>query len=137
MSVLRNLEELCPRDGIEIGEHTVREWDQCTSSMHVDLPYEDVPGGPMLTASYGDNDSAILVADTVTARALLGAADTGRIAARVPILLLDFQVGWVGHAPVPVVQVAFMAPPDVMRKAGKLLRDTADGAANAFEKAGL
>lgn len=72
--------------------------------------------------------------DQVTARA--AAADLPGLGI-VPVLILNFGQSTPGRAPHPVARVAVLLTPDAMRKVGKVVRDAANGAANAAERATL
>jgi hypothetical protein len=114
-----------------IGDHTLRQWFEHTGDAGVDLPYEEVPDRDFPVIN-GLEDAHIV--DNVTARSAVAPMHSGRLTIKVPILLLDFSRGRPSGPPTPVVKVAFLSDPVVMRKVGKLLRDTANGAANAAER---
>lgn len=133
MSAIANLEELCPFDGRPIGDHTMREWSEhLDAPPHTDLPFEEVPDGPVMMRTA---DGQIPCADSVVARAIVFDGRQGAAIVRVPGLLLELQVGQPGDAPRTFYQCAIVGTPEIMRKLGKLLRDTANGAANAAERA--
>ena len=133
MSAIPNLDEhckLCP-DGKPIGDHTMREWSE-----HIDRPdhvldYEAVPGQLDVELD-GMN---LTLADHITMRATVLAADSGQMRIATPLLVFDFARGVLGTTPEPVARVGLLASVELMRKVGKLVRDAAYGAANAAEKA--
>lgn len=132
MSMLQGLDELCPYCHAKpIGEHTLREWDT-HAGVHTDLPYEPTGGRtPFLT---GERDGEqVALADTITARALLMSAP-GPLVAALPCLLIDFEQGDPLGPPQRLARIGLVGPPEMMRKFGRLLRDTANGAANAAER---
>lgn len=133
MSLIANLEELCPFDGRPIGDHTMREWAaHLDAPPHTDLPFEEIPDGPVMMRT---GEEEIPCADSIVARAVVFDGRQGAAIVRMPALLLDLQVGQPGLAPRTFYRTAIVSTPDTMRKIGKLLRDTANGAANAAERA--
>lgn len=46
----------CPHCGVEVGEHTIREYGLCchASGLNYVLPYEEVPGGPVRMTADAD-----------------------------------------------------------------------------------
>lgn len=133
---IRGLDEPCGLDdcGKVVGDHTMREWAEHVDRLDHDLPYEEIPGGPI---HLSDTDGSPLpVADNVTARASVMTAKSGPLDVFVPVLILEFAIGHPVNGPQPVGRIGVLGPPDVMRRIGKLLRDSANGAANAAERAG-
>lgn len=134
MSAIPNLAEACTicTDGKPIGEHTLAEWwDERHSAPHTDLDYEENPDGKPV-----DVPVEMLVADTIVARAGVQRYDlAGGAKAIFPVLIFDFALGRMGQAPEHVVTVGLLGTSEIMRKVGKVLRDTANGAANAAERA--
>lgn len=122
------VERPCPTCGRPTGDHLVREWTACFGTPWEDLAYEDTPQ-PVPPFTLDGRD--VIVADTITARAMVGADPEGRI--QIPTLLLTFAVGRPGAPPDTVAEVAFIATPATLRKAGVLIRDAANGAANRAE----
>lgn len=134
-SAVPNLDEPCAFDGRPIGDHTMREWAaHLDAEPHTDLAFEEIPDGPIMM-NVTDGDEPLAVADTLIARAAVFDATSGTMKIKVPLLLVDLQIGQPGDAPRTFYKFGFVSTPDVMRKIGKLLRDTAYGAANAAEKA--
>jgi hypothetical protein len=117
----------CPVCGREMDVHTVAEWKSCLAQTATDLPYEPV-AAPMTV------DGEFPFADHVTARAAMAQAGP----AVVGVLLLQFgqsNSGAVGGVDV-VGEVALVGTPAVLRRAGTIIRDTANAAANQAERSG-
>ncbi len=77
----------------------------------------------------GDPDPPPIV-DRITTASLVVDADGMKLAG------VRFEFSRSGpDGPIPVGAVVLVGPPEMMRKVGKLVRDTAYGAANACEKA--
>lgn len=129
--MIGNLDDVCPIDGRPVGDHTLREWDEHAARPSIDVPYEDLPDGLAMAAT-----TVAPFADTVDTRALVGTYDNGALKGVMPCLELHFQIGHPDRPPDTVTTVTYIAPPSVMRKFGKLVRDAANGAANAAERAG-
>jgi hypothetical protein len=114
------------------GDHSLREWANCLAATANDLPYEEVPDGPVDVALDGPGR---VMADNVVARSAVLDASTGAVKVLVPVLLLTFGQNAPGEPPLTVAEVALVAgSADGMRRFGKLFRDTANGAANAIER---
>lgn len=92
----------------------------------VDVPYEPVPPGLTL------DGSDLAFADHVLAKSAATVVDQ---VGALGVLALRFEASSPSGL-LPVADVAVLLPADAMRKAGKLLRDSAFGAANAAERAG-
>ncbi len=60
---------------------------------------------------------------------------SGALQVTVPGLLHEFQIGVPGQPPSTVARVAFIGNLAAMRGYGRLVRDSANGAANAAERA--
>ena len=133
MSTAQNLDEICPFDGRPIGDHTMREWNaHLDAGPHTDLPFENIPDGPVMMHI---GDEGLPTADSLVARASVVEMSAGPAVYRVPAMIVDLQIGQPGDAPRTFYTFAFISTPEIMRKIGKLLRDTANGAANAAERA--
>jgi hypothetical protein len=130
VSTIQDLDALCPHDGRPIGDHTLREWNDHMGVPTLDLDYEENPDSEIV-----DVQVEMVVADHVVARAGVQRLGGGGMTAVVPLLVLDFGQGRIGGPPVHQVTVGLLSTPEVMRKIGKILRDTANGAANAAERA--
>lgn len=132
---VRGLDETCTC-GRRAGDHTLDEWAVCLNAVDHVLEYEETPRDVqdlMRRRFKGLEDYAI--ADTLVARAAVLDAASGAVGVAVPALLLEFATGHPTLPPKQTAKVAFLGPPEVMRQVGKLVRDTANGAANAAEKA--
>lgn len=129
MSVPDSLEQPCAQCQRPIGDHLVREMVTCGLKPAVDLAYEDTPSDISHLATQFGFPAGTLVADHITAKALVIDTAIGPF----PVLLHEFMVGRPGMPPIDVVQVAYLGG-DTMRPYGRLIRDTANGAANAADK---
>jgi hypothetical protein len=133
------LDEACGVCERVAGDHTLREWATCLGTTTLDLPYEDTPPDVAATISNYVRrtyqlDDDVLVADHIVARALTLAGASGPVELRVPGLLHEFQIGIPSGPPAVVARVLFVGNPDSVRGYGRLIRDTANGAANAAER---
>lgn len=135
------LESPCPVCGRTSGDHTLREWSACFGEPTTDLPFEITPPDAAKLAAERvresfDLDSDLIIADNVlVTAATLGGAAHGGIRVRIGALIHDFQIGVSGAPPQTVAKVMFLGDPLTMRKYGRLARDSANGAANAVERA--
>lgn len=134
------LEQPCGTCERPAGDHTLREWAACMGEVTTDLPYEpsEPDAAELVAAQVREQfhlDGDLIVADHVVARAitLQGAADV--VGVTFPGVLHEFQIGLGGTAPAVVAKVLYLGDVDAMRAYGRLLRDTANGAANAAERA--
>jgi len=129
--LLSGLDAPCPICERVCGDHTLREWAACTETLAVDLPYEAVPSDIAdAVRQRFQLGSDVVVADhcVIKAVALEGAA--GYTTIRVPAVLHEFAIGQMGTAPTTVAKVLYLASPDGLRAYGRLVRDSANGAAN-------
>ncbi len=126
------LDEPCAACGRICGEHSVREWSACIATPQTDLPYESLPGDiPAFLRRRFGLDESTLVADTVIAKAVSLEGIGAGLPIATPGLLHEFAIGQPNSSPIPVAKILFLAPPDSMRSYGRLIRDSANGAANA------
>jgi hypothetical protein len=137
---LRNLDAPCPACGRASGDHTLREWSVCLGTTTTDLPFEKT--APDMARAAADAvreqfqlDGDLIIADHIVAKAMTLAGSSGLVAVRLPALLHEFQVGVAGQPPSTVAKVIYLGDAPTMRKYGRLVRDTANGAANAAERA--
>jgi len=139
--VFAELLELFAGDNLEVRMRWLERFDQAgVDALHnapvaTDLPYEDVPDGPITVALPGDEELVLI--DNVNARSTVLAGEAGTVPFALPIVILDLQQGRasIGEPPLLVHRVGIVGPPDILRKVGKLLRDACYGAANAVERA--
>lgn len=82
-----------------------------------------------------DLDSHLIIADNVVVKALTLDGASGAVEVRLPALLHEFAIGVAGAPPEMIAKVLFIGSPEIMRKYGRLARDSANGAANAAERA--
>lgn len=128
---VHNLDAACHCGRIS-GDHSLREWAARLGATAMDLPYEEVPDGPVDVPL--DSPGRVM-ADNVVARSAVIDASTGAVKVLVPVLLLTFGQNAPGEPPRDVAEVALVAgDANGMRRFGKLFRDTANGAANAIER---
>jgi hypothetical protein len=118
----------CRVCGDPIGDHPMRLWLEHTRG-GTELPYETIPKEG-LSAAFGLDCP---IADHVDVRSMVALHDRlGPLA----LLEMTWQIGDPISGPTPVTKLAFLGEPDGLRSLGRLLRDSANGAANAAEKAG-
>ncbi len=139
MSALRGLDEDCATCGRVCGDHTLREWSACMGEVTTDLPFEATPPDLAAAAAAAVRakfhlDEDLVVADRVVVKAVTLAGNAGAIGVRLPGLLHEFQIGVPGKPPTPVAKVAYLGDVRAMRGYGRLVRDSANGAANAAER---
>jgi hypothetical protein len=137
---LRNLNAPCPVCARVSGDHTLREWSVCIGQPTTDLPFEPVPDDMAEQAAEAVRaqfqlDPDLIIADHVTVRAVTLAGSSGTVDVRFPALIHEFQVGLSERAPVTVAKVIYIGNTDAIRQYGRLVRDSANGAANAGERA--
>lgn len=126
------LDEPCASCGRSCGDHTVREWSACIATPVTDLPYEALPDDipASLRRRFGlDEDTT--VADTVVVKSLRLEGNTAGLPLSAPGLLHEFSIGLPNASPIPVAKILFLGSPESMRSYGRLVRDSANGAANA------
>ena len=141
MSVLRGLEEPCSTCGRVSGDHTLREWATCMGTLTTDLPFEETPpdmaaaAAAAVRAQFAHLGDDLLIADHAVVRAVTLAGNSGAVQISVPGLLHEFQIGVPGQPPCTVAKVVFLGDVAAVRGYGRLVRDSANGAANAAERA--
>lgn len=135
----RGLDDVCAVCQRPVGDHTLREYRACSGNVE-HLPYEDQPhdsaaaaGAAMLRKRLELNDS-VIVADHVVARALTFATGGPTLAPVLGGIMLELALGTPGRPPTTVGEALYIGDADVLRKFGRLIRDTANGAANAIER---
>lgn len=123
-------DETCPTCQRRRGDHTLDELNACLGTVALDLEHEDIPDGPLKWSLDGRD---VVIADHVVARSLVsyGVGDVGKVS--IPVLHLTFAVGVPGAPPNEVAEIGLIGSPEGIRRIGKLLRDTANSAANAAE----
>lgn len=99
-----------------------------------DLRYEPIPADARLIAERFGLPDGTLVVDNVVAKSAVAQADVGAFGQSLllPLVLHEFSrspnVGKV------LARIAYIGDADVLRQYGRLVRDTANGAANAAER---
>jgi len=106
-----------------------------------DLPFERIPDDAAALASEAIRkqfalDDDLILADSCVIRAALIDGASGVVKVKVPTLIHDFQIGIPGRPPSTVARVLYMGDVAAMRSYGRLVRDSANGAANAAERGG-
>lgn len=124
------MEDICSACGREVGEHTMREFSACTDSRRHVIEYGDASQALRDRFNLPDD---VLPADHVVAKATVLSGDAGPLKIAAPGLLLEFASSGTGRVE-PVVKVLFFGDSQTMRAMGRLLRDTANGAANAADR---
>ncbi|HXS32221.1 MAG TPA: hypothetical protein VN758_00435 [Solirubrobacterales bacterium] len=137
---VEGLNDPCAACGRRSGDHTLDEWAKCMGTPSVDLPFEPIPDDAARLASERlrkqfNLDDDVILADSVVVRAALVDAASGQVGIKLPALIHDFQVGVAGAAPATVARVLYLGDVESMRKYGKLIRDSANGAVNAAGRA--
>ncbi len=122
------------------GDHTLREWAACVGTVTTDLPFERTPPDMAAAAAAAVRaqfqlDDDLVIADHAVVRAITLGGRSGALQVTVPGLLHEFQIGVPGQPPSTVARVAFIGNLAAMRGYGRLVRDSANGAANAAERA--
>lgn len=109
------------------------EFNACSSRPALDLPYERVADGPIPLTLNGED---IAWADHVHCRSAVmqGESFGTNLRVKLPTVIFTFEIGNPDGLPHPVAEVAFVSPPDVVRKLGKVIHSTCNGAANAAER---
>ena len=99
----------------------------------MDLPYENVPDGPIPLTINGEE---MAWADHVHCRAALveGCSFGSNIRMSLPTVIFTFEIGNPRGPAIPITEVAFVGTPEGLRRLGKVVRDTCNGAANAAER---
>lgn len=134
------LDDDCPVCGRRSGDHTLDEWAACLGTGTMDLPFEEIPDDAIKLANdelqkrFGLPDDH-WVADNLIVKALTLDASAGPIKTTIPALLFDYQSSASGF-PLTVSKVLFLGDAETMRKCGRLVRDTANAAANRVELLG-
>lgn len=105
----------------------------------MNLPFQQTPPDMAAAAAAAVRgqfqlDEDLVVADHVVVRAITLAGSSGLVRVRLPALVHEFQIGVSGQPPEPVAKVAFIGSVDGVRGYGRLVRDSANGAANAAER---
>lgn len=119
------MDDNCPACERTVGDHTMREFEACTASRSFEIAYG--PASKALNERFG-LDADVLVADHLVAKAVVLSGSAGPLGVSLPGLLMDFGSSETGEVQT-VAKVLFLADAKGQRAAGRLLRDTANGAA--------
>jgi len=103
-----------------------------------DLPFEATPPDMAAAAAAAVRrqfqlDDDLIVADHVVVKAVTLGGGSGPVEVRLPGLLHEFQIGLAGRPPSTVAKIAYVGDVAAMRAYGRMVRDSANGAANAAE----
>ena len=128
---MRDLDDSCSTCQRRVGDHTLDEWNVCFGATALDLGYEEAPAGPIPLTVQGDE---IAWADHLHARSCIVGGLGPNLTVQFPAVIFTFELGNPRGEPHPVTEVAFVGNPDGLRRLGKVLRDTCNGAANAAER---
>lgn len=133
---IQGLDKECPACGKVTGDHTVREWAQCTGE-YTELPYEPIPEDAVEVANAElrrrfSLEDDVIIADQVVIRAATLDGAAGVVGIKMPALIHEFSTSAAG-IPHTVAKVLFLAEVDGMRSYGRLVRDCANGAANQVD----
>lgn len=130
---LRGLDDSCTKCGRRVGDHTMDQYNSCSGKPALHLPYERVPDGPIHLTIDGAETAW---ADHVHCRSAVvqGESLGANLRVKLPTVIFTFEIGNPHGPPLPVAEVAFVSPPDVIRTLGKVIRDSCNGAANAAER---
>jgi hypothetical protein len=137
---VRGLDEACGVCGRPSGDHTLREWSACLGEVTTDLPFEQTPPDAAQVAADSIRerfqlDPGTIVADHVAIYAATLDGSSGVVQVKFPALIHEFGIGRPGQSPHTVAKVIYLGDIDAMRQYGRLARDSANGAANAAERA--
>jgi hypothetical protein len=115
----------CARPSCELpmGEHRIADWIDHNGAPSVDLPFEEVPGGPVRPFTAADGQ--VPVADHLTA----GSIRTDLSGVPVAGVLFDLGLGQPGGRPERVWRGVYLGTGDSLRRAGRLLNDACAHAA--------
>jgi len=107
-------------------------------TLTTDLPYAETPSDLAKAASEAVReqfslDPDLILADTVVVRSATLSGSSGAVGLKVPALIHEFQISVAGEPPATVAKVFYMGDVASMRSYGRLVRDSANGAANAAE----
>lgn len=130
-AITGGMDDVCPACGRVVGDHTMREFEACTVSRRFEIEYG--PASKQLNERFGI-DADVIVVDHLIAKAVVLSGSAGPLGITVAGLLLEFATSESGTVET-VAKVLFLGDPAQQRAAGRLLRDTANGAANAAERA--
>ncbi len=134
---VEGLDSRCPACDRISGDHTLREWAECMGESS-ELPFEPIAEDSAEAANAAlrkrfNLDESQVVADNVVIRAATLDFSAGEVGGKMPALICDFQTSFNGML-LPAANVVFIAPPEGMRGYGRLVRDSANAAANRAEK---
>lgn len=115
--------DTCPQCGALVGEHTINRWTECLKAHGFDyeLPYEEVPGGPLRFEAAGDR---IMVGEIVVKA---GAMDSAL--GRLPVVLFTFYgPGLEPMSRVPTPEYALVMDARGLQSVKELINKSINGA---------
>lgn len=108
MARTEGLEDKCPVCERTVGDHTMRQWDECMGKLTRNEPHQDIPLG----ARFGlDKDTHF--ADSVWVKAAVLDTYSGPLRTKIPVLVFEFATSE-GSTPEPkfVAKVAYASSPE-------------------------
>lgn len=134
-AVLQGLDQPCPTCRQPIGDHTMRRWSACTTELGHHDPHREVSEaeGRQLLMKFEDRE--LVIADHVSVVSAAGEVrPLGMQPIYTPTLVFRFASS-AGNplSPEPVAEVAFIGTSEGVRSLGRLVRDSANSAANKAE----
>lgn len=123
------LDKKCPNCGVEVGEHTIREYGNCTheQGLNYHLPHETIPGRPIDMT--GDPDQIMVGSIDV----ISGTMNTAL--GEFPIV--GFRFAMQGAEPMSIVQTPtylLIGDVEMMQRVPKLVADAAQQSIYAVKK---
>jgi hypothetical protein len=135
LMAVTNLDSPCGVCARASGDHTLREWAACLGTTTLDLPYQPVAAD--ITSALRERFNLPgdqIIADHVVVRAAVLGGHTGVVGVKSPIVLHEFAVGMPDRPAEVVAKVAYIGSGDAVRAYGRLVQESADGAAAAAER---
>lgn len=140
MTPLEGLDQACPVCGRRSGDHTLDEWAKCLGEPTTNLPFERIDDDAAKLAAdrlreQFELDEDLIIADNVVVKAVTLSGMSGVVGVMVPGLVHEFGIGLPDKPAADVARVLYAGGPESLRAYGRLVRDSANGAANAAERA--
>jgi hypothetical protein len=132
--MIEGLREACPVCGRVSGEHTMFEWSACMGTATTNLGYQEIPADAKAIADRLGLPEGTLAVDNVIVKAtVIDATADGGLTIKMPAVLHEFSTSPdTGHV---LARILYLGDVATIRAYGRLVRDTANGAANAAAKA--
>lgn len=132
---ITNLDAPCMVCEKPAGDHTLREWSTCMGTITTDLPYADIPEDARRIADGLGLPDGTLVVDNFVAKSFVGRMDLPGGQQHVYLAGVLHEFSRSPNTGDPLARIAFIGDAGVLRQYGRLVRDTANGAARAAERA--